>query len=237
MAISTTRVVCLLCVVLAGCKTNNLAPTPISTTATQNPVLSLTVLQDSAAADGVLVNKLAFSGGQHGTSFYSSVTFTISPVGVFSNGSTTQTLAIDVNGQATAFVSSQTAGTSTVVATVNGATVQTSTTFVMAWPDQINIQADSTFLMPLPGTSTNVTATLVRNSGKVSLGEYVSFSDSTAVDSTIGVFGKPALSDASGLVTTTYTEQDSSYHGFVYLIGKVMTSSGQVEGRGQIKIR
>jgi hypothetical protein len=237
MANRAWRVIFLLLTALAGCTPNHLPSTPIGQISTQNPQDSLAVTRDSAAADAVTVNELIFYGGASVSTFYPTVTMTITPPGIFANGTATQTFPIDVNGQAIAFVSSQTPGTSTVEATVGGVNAQASTTFTVAWPNQVVIQADSPFLMPLQGTFTGVTATLVRNAGKVSLGEYVTFTDSTAVDSTIGVFQNTTPSDLSGRVTAQYFVQDTSYHGIVFIIGRVMTPSGPVQGRTQIKIR
>jgi hypothetical protein len=227
---------------LSGCGPSNLSPTPVDSKQIQSTDLHL-VATGAAAADGITTNQLTFTGGPSVTASYDSVTLSISPVGLFSNGAAQISVPLDVNGAVTVYVTSRTPSIATVVATVGGVSAQTPTTFTIAWPSQMLVQSDSAFLDSLPGTWATVTATLLRVPGEVNSGESVSFTDSSAVygaipaGSNVGTFLNTTPSDTSGLVTTQYWLQNTNFHGYVYIIGTVNTPTGPVVGRGLIKIR
>jgi hypothetical protein len=227
----------LLALLIFGCNQTKTNPTPVDKTQIKESDVTISVLRDSSSADGVSTNALQFKGGPSVDSFYSAVVFAISPNGLFSNDSTQIMAPLDINGQATVYAFSRMPGYTTVTATVGGVTVQTQTLFMIAWPDEVLITTDSTFLTPLPGIWTGVTATLLRNLGRVSPGVFVRLYDSTMVDSVIGAFEGPAVSDTSGMVTRQYFITDTSYHGLVFINGAVTSPSGTVEGTGRLQIR
>jgi hypothetical protein len=211
-----------------GCHQTMTVLTPVDKTQINSGDLKITVTKDSMAADGVSTNVIQFTGDAHLDSFYSMVTFSIAPNGIFSNDSTQMTVPISAGGPTTVYAFSRVTGTGSVTATVNGVTAQTQTTFTTAWPDEVQITADSTFLTGLPGIWTGVTATLERSPGKVSPGIFVKFKDydSTRMDTSLGIFKLPDVTDTSGKVTRQYWVVDTAYHGLVYIDGYVVIAPG-----------
>jgi len=222
-------------VVLAwGCTRTPNIDNPVNKVTIKSADLNLTVTKDSSAADGFTPNIIQFHAGPSVDSFYHTVTFSIAPNGLFSNDSTQITLPIDINGQAEAYAVSRILGTMTVTASVAGsAEVQKPVTFTFAWPTQMLITIDSTFLTPILGNWTEVTATLLRNQGSVSPGVFINFSDSTTADSLIG----SAVADSSGIASIRYYIPDTGYHGAVFINGVVMTPIGPVEGTGRVQVK
>jgi hypothetical protein len=174
-------------------------------------------------------------------SFYSAVTFSITPNGLFSNDSTKLTVPIDDSGHATVYAFSQMPGATLVTASVDGVTSPAAeATFTIAWPQEVVITTDSTFLTPLPGIWTGVTATLLRNPGKVSPGIVVNFYnyDSTRTDSNIGTFEGSTVSDTSGIVNRQFYIIDTGYHGVVFITGEVvLTPKDTVQGTTRLQMR
>jgi hypothetical protein len=221
-----------------GCNQTAPVATPVAKVQINPADAGVSMTTDNMPADGSTVNTAQFKGGPSVDSFYSMVTFSIAPNGRFSNDSTQITVPLDIDGHATVNVTSRMPGVSIVSATVGGVTVQTPTTFTIAWPQEVVIAADSTFLTPLPGLWTAVTATLLRNPGRVSAGVFVRFYDSTTVDSVIGVFDGPVVTDTSGILIRQYFITDTSYHGTVFINGAVGISPGDtVEGSTRLQIR
>jgi len=230
-------VICILLIMSCSDKTTDLIPPNLTASPVNTSEIALTVITDNIDADGVKYAELLFKVGPTVLAKYKEVNLDISPIGKFNNGATTQKLTIDVTGEAKIFAVSNVQGTATIKATAGDFSKQAVVHFLPAYPDQIFIEPDSTFLPAMPGAKTIVKARMTRASGQVSPGQTITFYDSTINNASAGIFLNTSLANASGIATTEYWLQDTSYHNYVYIKGYVLTNSGRVTGVNRIRIR
>jgi len=213
--------------------TPNLALKPAQTS------VSLTLTRDSVLADGISYAEFTLKVAD---STYirtnNAVTFTIGPVGKFPDGTTTLYTTVNANGKVKVYVASVAIGTATLQATVNAAGgTSASMHFIPSYPTQILVNPAVSTLADSLSSSVNVTAQLVKANAVVSAGIPVSYYDSTAGGHSIGVFLNITTSNATGQSTSTYSIQDTTYHGLVYLKCSVQKGAGKLIGFSKVLVR
>jgi hypothetical protein len=86
-------------------------------------------------------------------------------------------------------------------------------------------------------SQTLIKARLIRNIGSVSEGQSVQFYDSTSSNKSVGIFLNITQSNGLGEATSQYWIQDTTFHGFVYIKGYVLTDKIKVIGMNRILIQ
>ena len=112
--------------------------------------------------------------------------------------------------------------------------------FVPALPDTALINTVNT-LAPKLTSKASITTQLNRNTGVVTEGTAVFFEDSSASVNLIGTFTNTTKSNESGVVTTDYWIQDTTFkEGFVYIRAFIFSSPDKkkkVIGKNKIYIK
>lgn len=104
-------------------------------------------------------------------------------------------------------------------------------TFIPALPDKIYINSNANSLPSSFSSRAQITAKLIKLIGTVSEGQSVTFYDSIencVSANCVGAFFNTTLSDNNGLASSEYLLQDKNFHGLVYIIGSIQTSSGMI---------
>lgn len=202
-------------------------------------LVSLVLTTDSITADGLSTAEFILWADTAISKYYKDVVFTVTTPGLFSNGTASFTTTLDASGKAKVYVHSSSSGIVEVKADLTNLTSRTSSVYFRpSWADQILILPDSATMISFFSNSTSIKAKLIRNTGSVSSGMLVNFSDSTVTTgSSVGTFLGITTSNSTGEATAIYAIQDTSYHGFVYIKGSVMTNSGVKIGRNKILIQ
>lgn len=161
--------------------------------------------------------------------------------GTFSNGTKQQIVSTDpVSGRAIAYLKRNTPGKVKVtMALPSGYKREVFVNFTKSYPQQITINAPA-ILNAQFGEKATITAQLLRTNGIVSSAQIVSYYDSIpgGFTDTIGRFFNITKSNADGQSTAEYSIQDTSYKGYVYIIGYTDTSvTGRVKGINRIYIQ
>lgn len=197
--------------------------------------LSLSLLGDSITADGITYARFLLKMNRELLSNHRTVTFTISPIGKFSNGNNTTTSTFDENGESIVYVSSVNVGMATVKAEISNLTsLSASVNFVTSFPEQLLVSPAVGTMPSGPVSSTNIVTKLVKASGVVSEGLTVFYYDSTSTGNSVGAFLNVTGSSNTGESTATYAIQDTSYRGFIYLKTYVVTKAGKVRGSAKV---
>lgn len=159
--------------------------------------------------------------------------------GKFANGDMTYTTNISLDGSANAYLKHNVAERAIVTATVGSTyTKELSVNFTPALPHHVFIDLTQSTIDRLPGATAPLSARLTRDKGKPSEGQTVFFSDSTAAGNSAGIFLQTTASGKDGIATTTYSLQDTTYKGYIYLIGKIATGNGDtVRGTNRILVQ
>lgn len=158
--------------------------------------------------------------------------------GHFSNGLDSQSVKPASDGTATAYLRHDHAENVEVSATVSGVfTSRITVPFTIALPGEINVGISANTFPPRLTSEAIVTATLTRSQGTPSVGQSLSFTDSTAGATHPGVFLNTTLSNASGIATARYRLLDTLYRGAVYLSVSVDTGNKQVRGKNIIIVQ
>jgi hypothetical protein len=200
--------------------------------------ISMSLIKDSIIADGVSNAEFFLKMDSNTTKYYNEVVFSVQPIGLFSNASDTQSTTFDANGEAKVFINSSAKGLAIVKADIiNLCTINKEIHFTTSFPDQILIQPAVSEIPSSLTSNATITAKLVRVNGSVSKGVLVNFYDSTATNKSIGVFINSTTSNNSGECTTTYSIQDTSYHGLVYIKGSVNVNKIRIIGFSKILIQ
>ncbi|HEX7413532.1 MAG TPA: hypothetical protein VF411_05755 [Bacteroidia bacterium] len=201
--------------------------------------INLTLTKDSIVADGVTTAGFILKIDSSLAQKYSQVTFNITPIGNFSGGATTVlTTTIGINGITKVYVSSLQIGVSNITANVaNLGSKSSSVRFFPSYPDEIVVQPSVAAITASYTSSVNITSTLIKNTGTVSMGLPIFYYDSTTTGGSIGVFINSTYSNNMGQSTATYSIQDTSYHGLLYLNCYVQNGPIKVRGRNKIVIQ
>lgn len=200
--------------------------------------VSLTLIKDSVIADGTTNAEFLIKVNSSVVKTYKEVVLSVSPIGKFPDGSTSLNTTIDASGEAKIFINSFAKGISTVKADItNLCSKSASVHFITSFPEQILMQPAVNTMPSSLTSSASITAKLIRSNGSVSNGFYVNFYDSTTTNLSVGVFLNTTASNNSSECTTTYSIQDTSYHGLVYIKGYIMTNTGKITGFNKILIQ
>ncbi len=203
-------------------------------TCEENYVLS--IASESVVADGATKGAVLFKADPTFISQVENVTFLVSPIGKFHNNNDTISVTIDSNGEAYAYISSPDQGTALIQAQTNYCTKSISVNFTTSFPEQVLMLPAVSSMPSSFSSNTNIIAKLIRTNGVVSSGFLVNFYDSTEINTSVGTFLNTILSNNIGEATTTYSIQDTSYHGIVYINGYIETNEGRVNGVSKILI-
>jgi len=159
--------------------------------------------------------------------------------GTFTNNSSTYTIQASLNDTTKAYIKYSKSEPVRITATIyNTYSKEIYATFIPAWPGQIFVSPSVSTLPPLFTSMATITANLIRSTGTVTEGRIVHFYDSASVTgASIGTFLNTTLSNPSGIATSQYWLQDTSFHGFVYIKSYVDTDTGRVRGENRILIQ
>ncbi len=198
--------------------------------------LLLIVKQENVPADNSTYAKIsAINVSKHEQ--VTTINFT-ADFGTFSNNDAGFEVHVSSHDTANVFLKSKTAGLVRVTASIGGSVAsETMVRFLPSLPDQLIIEPDSSSLRPLYGSKSKIKAKLTKYVGTVSEGQVLLFSDSSSTGASVGSFLNTTLSDSNGMAFAEYWVQDTSYHGFVYIKGKIITNEGFVSGMGKIYIK
>lgn len=200
--------------------------------------LTLKVVKDSVAADNYTYAELQANTLPDVAKKIKTVTFTTLK-GTFSNGLMEVPVTVGTDGTAKAYLKYNRPERVTVSAKISGGnTKETLVTFTPSFPDQILLEADSSSLNSIINSKTKVTARLLKYYGTVSEGLFVHLYDSTNLKiDTAGIFINTTGSDASGIITSTYTINDTLFHGYIYINASFRKPSGEIiTGKNRIFI-
>ena len=192
--------------------------------------LILKVSKDSIAADNYTYAEIqAISLNPDVAKKIKTVTFTTLK-GTFSNGLMEFTATVGTDGIAKAYLKYNLPERVIVSAKISGGyTRETIVTFFPSFPDQIFFEADSSLLSSVLNSKTKVTVRLLKYYGKVSEDLFVHLYDSTYTKiDTAGIFINTSGSDANGNITSTYTLNDTSFHGYIYINASFKKPSGEI---------
>lgn len=198
--------------------------------------LALSVIHDNVPADGysyvelsATVDKITVSTDQ---------LIFVADRGTFANGKASYSVPVNSSGSNTAYLKYNKAEKVHVTASLGDkVSREVSATFTTAYPNQILLSSDSTVVNAYYNSLVPISAQLLRPFGKVSEGIQLTYYDSTVTGRSIGSFFKNTFSNNQGQSTVSYSIQDTSYHGFVYIKGFVQIDTVKVIGINRIYIR
>ena len=212
-------------------------PSALTTPTPVEKFLKLTVSKDNAPADNYTYAEIMAVTGRKPSAgdFLEFQT----DKGVFANNSNIYKVNIAATDTTRAYVKYNKADVAHVTARLaNQDSKEVQITFVPAYPSQILIYPDSSTLRPLFTSKSMVTAKLLRTAGVVSEGQFLQYTDSAATDGrSIGIFLNGTYSGPQGTASVEYHLQDTSYHGFVYIIGSIVSGTNTITGRNRIFIK
>lgn len=167
-----------------------------------------------------------------------SVTFT-SNRGTFTNGSNSYSVILGTDGTANAYLKNNTAAAVTVTVSIGNYFSKTvMVTFSTALPDQIVLSPDIAIFPNASTATVNLVAGLSRINGTPSIGQALTFTDSTATNGkSVGTFLNISASDASNSVKAQYILQDTTYKGYIYLKAALPTAPLTTFGMTRILIQ
>jgi hypothetical protein len=201
--------------------------------------LSMTVITDSVAADGYTYAQIGIRANDTNLLQEMKSIALRTDRGTFANGSTAYSQNIGLDGLINVYLKNTGAGRVTVTATVSGTySKEVSVHFLTAYPDHLFLDPEAATIASLPGTTVDVSARLTRNTGRPSDGQSVYFYDSTATGASVGTFLATTNSGSGGIASTKYSLQDTSYKGYIYLIGKAdKGNGGTVRGMNRVLVQ
>ena len=166
------------------------------------------------------------------------ITFTCDK-GTFTNGSTTYSQPAGNDGLTSAFLVDSRAEQSDVTVSIGNYYAKSiAVQFVVAPPDQITLQSDSAVYSSPFTARPALKATLIRINGKPSIGQILTFKDSTANGGlSVGSFLNIAPSDSTSTAYAQYVVQDTTFKGYIYLKGSIISGTKTISGSTRILIK
>ncbi len=199
----------------------------------------LVVSSNNVIANGVETTQLRATIPPSSTINPRTVTFTTTAGTFLPGGRDSLTVNIDSAGVALVLLrTSSHPGTAVVTAQAGRTLLRETVTFVRAFPERMELGADSYRAEADPATKIRVHANLYRSNGKVSPGAIVRFAvQRNAEGEEIGWFGNVSPSNENGTASAEYIAGGTTHRGPISIVAETIGADGEmIFGRMTIEI-
>lgn len=207
------------------------------TPAAVTDTVKATIVQDNVDADYYSYAIIEATVPRPAAGQTRSITFNTDK-GTFADNNKSYTVTADAAGNARAYLKHNKA--EIAIVTISSASAFSTTqniTFKTAWPENLFVDLGAGTMSRTPGSTVNVIARLTRNTGTVSEGITVSFKDSTQSGTSVGTFFNVGKSGSNGNATATYSLQDTSYQGYIYIVSTVNNGTNIIRGVNRVLVQ